>query len=133
MKNENNYLSISIVCGITILVVTAIIIMGVLKIKEIDNTKELFRLQEILSDYEIEGNCNTGFIGVDFQSSFMNENYKDKRGYDYNFTKYNNEWLPNRFNLKNIDGLNCNFKVKGKFPLLLLMNKVDEIRNMLEK
>ncbi len=130
MQKENNYLSISIVCGITILVVSSIIILGFLKIKEMDAKTELLKLKGVLSDYELEGSCNTGFIGVDFQANFVNEKYKEKTEYTYNFTKYNSEWYPKLFNLKNIDGLNCNFKVKGKFPILLLMDKLDELEKI---
>ena len=85
--------------------------------------------------FEVEGNCNTGFIGIDFQSDILNEPYKQKlalsttyfpngsiEGKDIRFvTHFDRELLPKKLNLKNIDGLNCNFKVKGAIPLSLLL------------
>ena len=95
--------------------------------------------------FEIEGSCNTGFIGIDFQSEFknydLNEVIKEYRlikqfgdeingylsggidiGYysttpETAFVMYKTIFMPKELNLKNIDGLNCNFKVKGAIPL----------------
>ena len=76
--------------------------------------------------YEIEGSCNSGFIGVDFQSEFKNEEWKERNEYEvynpHNFTRYKPNIIPKKLNLKNIDGLNCNFKVKGYLPVWLLAN-----------
>ena len=85
--------------------------------------------------FEIEGDCNTGFIGFDMMGKFENEPYpyqmavspscKDNTcNYDIyqNFTKYDIEWLPQSLNLKNIDGMNCHLKVKGSGLLFGLMS-----------
>ena len=78
--------------------------------------------------YEFEGSCNTGFIGVDFQSDIKNQPYLREQQIssrfedgklienNVNFTVFNQEFFPKVFNVKNIDGLNCNFKVKGELP-----------------
>lgn len=79
--------------------------------------------------YEFEANCNTGFIGVDFEGNFENEPYPQERQLSYswspetggvanniNLTKHDIEFLPKSFNLKNIDGMNCRIKVKGEIP-----------------
>lgn len=77
--------------------------------------------------FEVEGNCNTGFIGVDYSMDFRNEPYKREQwgglSIARNFTAYNIEPYPKELNLKNIDGLNCNFKAKGAIPL----NKLQEL------
>ena len=77
-----------------------------------------------LIPFEMEGSCNTGFIGIDYKSIFVNQPYSTliNKGYYtaedvLNVTRYIKEYLPKEFNLKNIDGLNCNFKVKGAIPL----------------
>lgn len=58
--------------------------------------------------FEVEGSCNTGFIGLDFSERFVfNESSEKKELLSYN---------PQKLNIKNIDGLNCNFKVKGGIP-----------------
>lgn len=67
-------------------------------------------------NFEMEGNCNTGFIGVDFQGEFENEPYaieKQKGFMDYNFTEHDSEFLGKYLNVRNIDGMNCHFKMKG--------------------
>ena len=95
-----------------------------------------------LIPFEIEGSCNTGFIGIDFQSEFKNYDMVDlvneytllkqftdrnNASLNYDFSGYNTEsqsaftmfksiYFPKHLNLKNIDGLNCNFKVKGAIP-----------------
>lgn len=76
--------------------------------------------------FEVEGSCNTGFIGIDFKTEFDNQPYSIlDRIYDgsnpqdfrlVKHTRYFMEYLPKELNLKNIDGLNCNFKVKGAIP-----------------
>ena len=63
--------------------------------------------------FEIEGSCNTGFIGIDFSERFVfNESSQSKELLSYN---------PQKLNLKNIKGLNCNFKAKGAIPLNKLL------------
>ena len=63
--------------------------------------------------FEIEGSCNTGFIGIDFSERFVfNESSQSKKLLSYN---------PQKLNLKNINGLNCNFKAKGAIPLNKLL------------
>ena len=76
--------------------------------------------------FEIEGSCNTGFIGIDFKTEFDNQPYsvldrvyngsnpQDFRLVSHQY--YFREPLMKYINLKNIDGLNCNFKVKGAIP-----------------
>ena len=74
--------------------------------------------------FEIEGNCNTGFIGIDYKSTFDNQPYdyywKDIVGDPHKSIAYYVKYIPKELNLKNIDGLNCNFKVKGAIPYNLL-------------
>ena len=60
-----------------------------------------------LVPFEIEGSCNTGFIGIDFESE-KNED---------------DELEPKSLKIKNIDGLNCNYKIKGAIP----KNKLNEL------
>lgn len=72
--------------------------------------------------FEVEGECNTGFIGIDFQSEFKNEKYKEKTGTDFNFTKYNSELIPKLLRLNNIDGMNCHYKIKGAIPKNIIIN-----------
>ena len=56
--------------------------------------------------FELEGNCNTGFVGVDFSERFVfDESSKTKGLINYN---------PQKFDVKNIDGMNCNLKIKGE-------------------
>ena len=79
--------------------------------------------------FEVEGSCNTGFIGIDFKSVFDNQPYMQEvymgGVYYHNGTKeekirkyrnYERVLMPKELNLKNIDGLNCNFKIKGAIP-----------------
>lgn len=83
-----------------------------------------------LIPFEIEGSCNTGFIGIDYKSTFDNQPYSYlKQIYDgsqpqdfklVKNTKYFIEYLPKELNIKNIDGLNCNFNVKGAISLNIL-------------
>lgn len=73
--------------------------------------------------FEVEGSCNTGFLGIDFEGNFYNEEYRQKNdafGDEYNFSKYNTEFLPQHFNLKNIKNLNCNYKIKGNLPKYII-------------
>ena len=80
--------------------------------------------------FEIEGSCNTGFIGIDYKSTFDNQPYSylqqvyegpDPQSFKLvKHTRYFKEYIPKEINLKNIDGLNCNFKVKGVIPLNIL-------------
>lgn len=74
----------------------------------------LFLLYIILKPipFEMEGSCNTGFIGIDFSERFVfNETNPLKPLLSYN---------PQKLDLKNINGLNCNFRVKGEMPLDIL-------------
>lgn len=105
---NNEHLEIIIV-GLIIIIVSTLIAISVIRVKELE-------VNSVLSDYELEGSCNTGFIGIDFQSK-------------YNDTKF----LPDKFNLKNIDGMNCNFKIKGNVPILLFINRLDDMLDKLEK
>ena len=77
--------------------------------------------------FEVEGSCNTGFIGVDYQMDFKNEPYKSEwysgNGSLVNRTAVHTTNYPRHLNIKNIDGLNCNFKLKGAVPY----NKMQEI------
>lgn len=80
-----------------------------------------------LIPFEVEGSCNTGFIGIDYKSSFDNQPYSYFRQVydgsqpkDFRLIKVNEyyqKYLPKELNFKNIDGLNCNFKAKGAIPL----------------
>lgn len=82
--------------------------------------------------FEIEGSCNTGFIGIDYKSTFDNQPYSYlQQVYDgsnsndfrlVSHRRYFIEYIPKELNLKNIDGLNCNFKVKGAISLNQLQN-----------
>ena len=110
--DKNNYVGIYIVLAISIIAVTVYVTMPKL----------------LMASFEVEGSCNSGNIGVDFQSDFANEKYKDKHGYDYNFTRYNNEIIPKKLNLKNIDGVTCTYKVKGNLPIMALIDKWQEIQ-----
>mgnify|MGYP001590466767 CR=1 FL=1 len=74
--------------------------------------------------FEFEGKCNADFIGVDYEMNFKNEEYNEKEKYNelgsnlyaVNRTRYWIENYPKHLNLKNIHGLNCNFRMKGEFP-----------------
>ena len=68
---------------------------------------------------EYEFSCNTGFIGIDFQSEFINEEWKPTTyGFPvHNFTRYETNILPHVLNLKNINGLNCQGKFKTEISL----------------
>lgn len=80
--------------------------------------------------FEIEGSCNSGFIGIDYKSTIENQPYAVlNRVYDganpndfrlVNKKRYFQEYLPKELNLKNIDGLNCQFKIRGAIPLNIL-------------
>ena len=76
--------------------------------------------------FESEINCNTGFVGIDFKSKWDNQPYKDNItinqfcnsetgcvNEERTITKYHQEWLPERFDLENIKGLNCKMVMKG--------------------
>ena len=107
-------------CYVGILLMLVVIIIG---LNQYYNSR--------LIPFEIEGSCNTGFIGIDFQSTFDNQPYNQKIAQSTTFyqngtieekdvrfnVKYDREFLLKQLNLKNIDGLNCNFKVKGAIPL----------------
>ena len=71
---------------------------------------------------EMEGRCNADFIGIDYEMEFRNEEYNDKdvSVYSMNRTRYWTENYPKHLNLKNIHGLNCNFRMKGEFPLNII-------------
>ena len=86
--------------------------------------------------FEVEGSCNTRFVGVDYKAVIDNQPYTtldkvyDGSIYDgsnsqdfrlISHRRYFAEYLTKEFNIKNIDGLNCNFKVKGAIPLSLLL------------
>ena len=83
--------------------------------------------------FEMEGSCNTGFIGIDYKSIIDNQPYTTlDRIYDgsnpedfrlVSHRRYFVEYLPKELNIKNIDGLNCNFKIKGAIPL----NKLQDL------
>ena len=73
--------------------------------------------------------CNTGFIGLDYQSEFKNQPYQyeivERTIYSpdnlpikisRNTTGYDTQFLPKIFNVKNIDGLNCVMEWKGEIP-----------------
>ena len=62
--------------------------------------------------FEVEGNCNKGFIGLDYQVEV-----------DSKYYLLYNKTYP--IKIKNIDGANCNFKVKGSIPLKNLMEMFD--------
>ena len=81
---------------------------------------------------EMEGSCDSGNIGVDFESKWENQPYKDNItisqrcdsfkciNRDITITRYHEEWLPDHFNINGIEGINCNFKVKGEVPLFII-------------
>ena len=85
------------------------------------------------SQIEIDGSCNTGFIGVDFQSDIKNQPYLTERQIssrfdenglvvnNMNFTVFNQEFFPKVFNVKNIDGLNCNYHFKGNGLIMAII------------
>lgn len=50
-------------------------------------------------NFEIQGKCTSGFVGIDYKSN-------------YNGT----DLVPEYLNLKNIDGMECIYKIKGSIP-----------------
>lgn len=65
---------------------------------------------------EVEGSCNSGFIGIDFSERFVfNESSIRKELINYN---------PQKLDIKNIDGINCNYKVK--IPLIYYDKFIDK-------
>jgi len=64
---------------------------------------------------EVEFECNSGFIGLDFE---MYNNIQNKTcDYDGNFTCFRQASLWKDLKIKNIDGLNCKGSVKTKLPI----------------
>lgn len=74
---------------------------------------------------EIEANCNTGFIGVDFKGYWRNEPHQMILAGWGESVKYRQTFLPTQFDLKNIDGMNCHWKFKGAFSEQLLIALVN--------
>lgn len=65
-------------------------------------------------NYEMEGSCNSGKIGIDFSERFVfNESNPRKPLISSN---------PQKLNINGIDGINCNFKVKGELPYYIISN-----------
>ena len=81
------------------LYIIIILVLAIFMVLTILHTKPI--------DFEIEGSCNTGFIGIDFETE-KNED---------------DELEPKSLKIKNIDGLNCNYKIKGAIP----KNKLNEL------
>ena len=81
--------------------------------------------------FEIEGSCNSGLIGVYVDGKFDNQPYSYlNKVYDGSNTndfklveqkRYYKEPLISAFGIKNIDGLNCQFKAKGAIPYTKLL------------
>lgn len=65
----------------------------------------------------IKGECNSGNIGVDYQSVY-NSSYSLKENITFFGSKYESKqtigWTPRIFTLKGIDGLNCKFELNSK-------------------
>ena len=68
------------------------------------------------SKYELKGECNSGFIGIDGLVNFNNKIVTDKYNYSYNKAIEQ----PHHLSIKNIDGLNCKIKIKGEIPTYLI-------------
>ena len=69
--------------------------------------------------YEGEITCNTEKIGVDFSERFVfNESSTSKDLISFN---------PQKFDLKGIDGLNCNLKFKGEIPLSTVVRMMRDV------
>lgn len=62
---------------------------------------------------ETEFTCNTGFIGLDMELNNYFENISKN-----NLTNYNNNFILEHLNIKNIDGFNCYGKGKFNIPLI---------------
>lgn len=75
--------------------------------------------------------CNSGNIGVDYQSIYNNTRVKANitlLDETYNFNQVVG-WTPKAFNLKGIDGLNCKVQVNSKAhisDLIYLMKEVNK-------
>ena len=69
--------------------------------------------------------CDSGKIDVDYLSRFATERYKETDGYRYNFTKYNTEYIPQTFNINEIDGLSCKATCSGSIPRGLISGVMD--------
>src|SRR3990167_6825613 len=106
MKDEEK---VKVILGVVWAVVAVVVITIIVGMKPIETS--------------FEGTCNTGLIGLDFRSEFDNQPYSDNitisTGCDGNgcfneereIKRYHQEWLPEKFNVKNIEGLTCDFKL----------------------
>lgn len=104
-----------------------VIFFGFIGILVLLSITAYWNLQPI--EMEVEGQCNTGSFDGEFKGIFMNEGYKQKNDADWNknnFTKYNTEMLPQFYNLNSVEGIDCQFKFKGKIPKYLF-NKMEMI------
>ena len=72
------------------------------------------------ANFEMSGTCNSGFVGVDYKSHFDVAG-KEKLIMEPYRTLDDGSIMPvpipERLDIKNIDGMNCNFHIKGKVPL----------------
>lgn len=77
--------------------------------------------------FEMEGSCNSGKVNLNFDAIGKNEPYvallpKYTNGTQkyYYLTEYHKNQLIQWINLKGIENINCNFKIKGQIPYSIL-------------
>lgn len=76
--------------------------------------------------FELEGQCNTGNINVNFQGEFQNQPYKEKRlidGKNISLIKYNTEFYPKSVSFDGLQNLNCRYKIKGAIPKNIIISR----------
>ena len=90
----------------------------------------------LMASFEIEGSCNSGSIGVDFQSNFVNNPYQEPASSTFINgtmlvkrweTNYDTKLLPKKFDIKGMDAVTCSYKAKGNIPIMALIDKWEEM------
>ncbi len=103
-KEEDHFVALSIFLSVTVICIT----LG-------------FTLPRLLmANFEVEGSCNSGKIGIDFSERFVfNETNPKKPLMSHQ---------PQKLDIKGIDGITCNYKVKGNLPIIALIDKWQEMQ-----
>jgi len=113
--NEKNVWKVMITLFIGFALIGSVFIDNYFSLKK-EMLKSTTDLQLAPVSFELEGSCDTGFIGIDYRSVFVNSPYKDLANSYFtrnrNVTYYDTQYLPQQLNLKNINGLKCTYKLK---------------------
>jgi len=78
----------------------------------------LWMYMDLNVEVESYVDCTTGFIGIDTEG--YNELEQYPCAFNNSYTCVQEEFLLKHFKIKNIDGMRCKAKVKGKIPLMKL-------------